>query len=73
MAKGLELMCNIIYKKEHSIKYFLPLFDDFFFTVTFEHLISGIVLYVSRVAVEVSIAGVYLFIDCRITDCRIEH
>ena len=41
-------------------KIFWSLFKEMCFPVMFEHLISGLVLGVSRVAVEVSIAGVYL-------------
>lgn len=41
-------------------KIFWSLFKEMCFAVMFEHLISALVLGVSRVAAEVSIAGVYL-------------
>lgn len=41
-------------------KIFWSVFKEMCFVVVFEHLISGPVLGVSRVAVEVSVTGVYL-------------
>lgn len=41
-------------------KIFWSLFKEMCFAVMFEHLISGLALGVSGVAVEVSIVGVYL-------------
>lgn len=44
VAKGLELMCAIISKKETSIVVFFFFLKELFFNLIFEHFISGLYL-----------------------------